>query len=448
MADSADHSNPTERYSAIEQAYCADQWGEVIDQGQNLLREIPRSSAPVPVGLKERVQLLMAHAHLYGFNERDVAVELYSDVLHSNAELPLRQIAEQGLQHCALPKQVDPVVIAAGTEEGTSPGPAAAATAAAPSQAGSQHQTPASLQPDAGELSGTALVSQNLNVTADADRAAALDRVTALAPESPEAAAATPAAPSSAATGSMAMPWLATGAMAAPAAAAAPSASAPTPWATVVTELAPAEPAPSPEALKAAVEAQPGAATSEAFAPATQPSPPAEHPMDREVTLIPEVVDEPELFEVHQADPRLAEELDLTVMEPESPIAVTAAEIVELPSTSLSAAAAIASAAILGATAAPAAAAATPTPLAWPESQAIPAKLEPDSTPGNKQSTAPGKPQSLLSMPNAASDATKESDVLCELFRNPPVPVKEEDHELLLGLLQVLVSADSAGDGG
>ena len=100
MAESAERSNLTERYTAIEQAYCADQWGAVIDQGQTLLREIPRSSDPVPEGLKERVQLLMAHAHLYGFNEQNVAEGLYSAVLHSKAEVALRQIAEQGLQQC------------------------------------------------------------------------------------------------------------------------------------------------------------------------------------------------------------------------------------------------------------------------------------------------------------------------------------------------------------
>ena len=453
MADSADHSNPTERYAAIEQAYCADQWGEVIDQGQSLLEEIPRTRAAVPEGLKERVQLLMAHAHLYGFNEQDIAEDLYSDVLHSKAELTLRQIAEQGLQQCALPKPVSPAVIEAGTEGEPSPGTAtgatAAAPAAAPSQAASQRQAPTSLQTSTGELSGPDPSSQNRKLTADADRAAALGSETALAPASPEPATTLVAANVNSATinppatGSLAMPWLVTGALAATTAAAAASA-APTPWAPPATQAATPEPT-TPSAAQQEVVAAAG----EALAPPVQQKTAQRtQPTAPEVTLIPEVVDEPELFDVHQADPRLAEELDLTVMEPEPPIAMTAAEIVELPSTSLSAAAAIASAAILGTTTGPAAEAKTPTPLTWQEKQTIKPESGAESAPGHQLSAAPAEPQSLLSLTGEALDTAAEPDVLFELFRNPPAPVEEEDPELLLGLLRVLVSAESAGDGG
>ena len=126
MAESADRSNPINSYGAIEKAYCADQWDEVIDQGQSLLQEISHSSAPVPEGLKERVQLLMAHAHLYGFNERDAAEDLYNAVFHSRAEVALRQIAEQGLLQCIAPQQGQAGALAAddGAVE-ASPGPAA-----------------------------------------------------------------------------------------------------------------------------------------------------------------------------------------------------------------------------------------------------------------------------------------------------------------------------------
>ncbi len=472
MAESADHSNSTERYAAIEQAYCADQWGEVIDQGQSLLREIPRASGPMPEGLKERVQLLMAHAHLYGFNERDIAEDLYSDVLHSKAELALRQIAEQGLQQCSLSQQESPAVIEAGKAAEASPVAAAEAPTAAPTPA--QSQAPASLQANASELCRPELLSQELKGTADTDRAAALGAETALPAQSPapaaslaaasvnpatnnqpvaSSAAATPAAPSSDTTGSLAMPWMVTGAMASTTAAAAASASAPTPWATAATQPATPEPTPSPEA-QAQQEAgeplppQPVATAGEALAPLAQPSAPLAQPTALDVTLIPEVVEEPELFEVHQADPLLAEELELTVMEPEPPIAVTAAEIVELPGTSLSAAAAIASAAILGAAASPAAAARTPANLTGQEKQTLKPEPGPEPAPGHEQNIAPGEPQSLLSLTKETPDFTADADVLCELFRNPPAPVEEEDPELLLGLLRVLVSADSAGDGG
>ena len=183
-------------------------------------------------------------------------------------------------------------------------------------------------------------------------------------------------------------------------------------------------------------------------APEEQPSAPLAQPSALDVTLIPEVVEEPELFEVHQADPLRAEELDLTVIEPEPPIPVTAAEIVELPSTSLSAAAAIASAAILGTTTGPAAEAKTPTPLTWQEKQTIKPESGAESAPGHQLSAAPGESQSLLSLTGEALDTAAEPDVLFELFRNHPAPVEEEDPELLLGLLRVLVSAESAGDGG
>ena len=344
-------------------------------------------------------------------------------------------------------------VIEAGTEGEPSPGTAtgatAAAPAAAPSQAASQRQAPTSLQTSTGELSGPDPSSQNRKLTADADRAAALGSETALAPASPEPATTLVAANVNSATinppatGSLAMPWLVTGALAATTAAAAASA-APTPWAPPATQAATPEPT-----TPSAAQQEMVAAAGEALAPPVQQKTAQRtQPTAPEVTLIPEVVDEPELFEVHQADPRLAEELDLTVMEPEPPIAMTAAEIVELPSTSLSAAAAIASAAILGTTTGPAAEAKTPTPLTWQEKQTIKPESGAESAPGHQLSAAPGESQSLLSLTGEALDTAAEPDVLFELFRNPPAPVEEEDPELLLGLLRVLVSAESAGDGG
>ncbi len=382
MAESADRRNPTERYGAIEKAYCADQWGEVIDQGQSLLEEIPRSSAPGPEGLKERVQLLMAHAHLYGFNERAAAEDLYSDVLHSKAELALRQIAEQGLQQCSLPNQTTTALSRAGKLQA--------------SASESQHQAPAA--------------------TADIERAAVPGSEPALAP--------TAMAPAS--TSSLAMPWLVAGTATSSAATAAPSSAAPTPWTTVATPLAPPATTPPP---------QPGDAASEASAPAATP---AAEP----APLIPEVVDEPELVEVHQADPSLAEELELTELEPPAPLALVDDDITASPST-LSAAATIASRERLqtqGDSGPPSSTEPLPL-LGWQEPQNIKPNLEPE---------APHQPQDLEPRNKPAPELEEEQEPLSELFSDPPTPMEEEeeDRELLLGLLRVVVSAGSAGDGG
>jgi hypothetical protein len=103
MADSALSTDLLERYGAIEQAYCQERWSSVIHEGQTLLGDLFRSGEAPPEGLKERLQLLVAHAFLYGLGDRDSAEDLYQSVLRSGAEASLRQIAEQGLQQCTLP---------------------------------------------------------------------------------------------------------------------------------------------------------------------------------------------------------------------------------------------------------------------------------------------------------------------------------------------------------
>ena len=165
-----------------------------------------------------------------------------------------------------------------------------------------------------------------------------------------------------------------------------------------------------------------------------------------EATLIPEVVEEPELFEVHQADPNLAEELDLTEMEPATADSNGDETTLEPLPGSLSATAAIASAAVLKAEAEQAGAAATPTSLAWRATGAIEQELE--LTPWLREADDRNDPRSRLTLTKESPGLAVTADAVCELFRDPPAPVEEEDHELLLGLLRVLVSAESAGDGG
>jgi len=440
MAESADRSNPIDSYGAIEKAYCADQWDEVIDQGQSLLQEISHSSAPVPEGLKERVQLLMAHAHLYGFNERDAAEDLYNAVLHSRAEVALRQIAEQGLLQCIEPQQGQAGALAAddGAVE-ASPGPAAEAplapTASQPRPdqelaedgAAAERAEPLGAEPmRTGRLSKERLDAEPVVTPSQ------LEPAPSPASRPAPAAAATPTVtPSSeAATSTLAMPWLtggAVGAAAGVAATARPS-TAPTPWAPTPTVTPAVASKPDPQApVLEPLEAVPQAPADEAIAP-------PEELATLDTTLIPEVVDEPELFEVHQADPALAEELDLTVLEPDLTIRPVAASGIN-GSESLRAAAEAA------------------------ELDRVAETTEEAAPPHGHQVQPQGSDQAVVLEPAAqilSPSATESPDQLAmgrdddvfELFRNPPTPVEEEDQELLLGMLRVLVSADSAGYSG
>jgi len=245
MAEFAETGDPTERYVAIETAYCQDRWPVVIDQGGRLLSQL----APEDVGLRQRLQLLMAHSYLYGFGERDAAEDLYRAVHESKAEASLRQIAAQGLQQCELP-----------------PPPASSPTAAIPlaqPAPGAPPQAPLSPE-DLPQPVGAPSLQEDIGPSLH-------ESVQALIPAVPKETAqeeglqeeATP--PLAAAP---VMPWLESGG--------APSAPAPAPAAASVPTSANWEPStPLREALEA------------------------------------EVIDEPELIEVHQADPSLAEEIEL-----------------------------------------------------------------------------------------------------------------------------------------
>ena len=214
----------TERYAAIEKAYCEDRWPVVIEQGGKLLNQLP----PEDMGLRQRLQLLMAHSYLYGYGERDAAEDLYRAVLESKAEASLRQIAAQGLEQCELPAQ-----------RLTTPTSAAQAPPQAPEEA-------AVLTPHA-PLNPEDLPKPVAGPSLEEDGGPSLhDSVQALIPAVTEASAVhQPAAP--------VMPWLETPA--------APAAEAP--------------------------------------------------PVPERETLVAEVIDEPEMIEVHQADPMLAEQIDL-----------------------------------------------------------------------------------------------------------------------------------------
>ena len=100
MPKSNQQWDPVTQYHAIEAAYRREQWSTVLKDGHSLLRLLPRSGEANIEDLKQRLQVLMAHAYLYGRQNREIAAEIYSNVLASRADTALRQIAEQGLMQC------------------------------------------------------------------------------------------------------------------------------------------------------------------------------------------------------------------------------------------------------------------------------------------------------------------------------------------------------------
>lgn len=87
-----------ERYAAIERFYAEQNWPEVEGQSQALMAELPADPAHP---LRQRLLLLLGHTRLYGRGDQAAATRYYQEVLASNPEPVLRQIAEQGLQQSA-----------------------------------------------------------------------------------------------------------------------------------------------------------------------------------------------------------------------------------------------------------------------------------------------------------------------------------------------------------
>jgi hypothetical protein len=272
MPEPADPRQPSERYGAIESAYCDDHWGDVISQGQALLDDLSRQDPQAaPEGLRERLQLLMAHAYLYGFGDRPTAEDLYGTVLRSRAEASLRLFAEQGLRQCDTPLPT------------RSTGNEAAAASAIPLPLA----VPATRRPpDRPHLAAEDLpqpIAPSLELESSRDEAEpeALRELPPTAIEVPPAPDLSAGTPRTHAVPILpVMPWLESRAVPDP-------------------PLEAASPAQPITAAAPGPEAQPLTAAQETNAPID--------------SLIPEVIEEPELIEVHQADPRLAEDLELTI---------------------------------------------------------------------------------------------------------------------------------------
>ena len=492
MADSALSTDLLERYGAIEQAYCQERWTSVIHDGQTLLGDLSRVDDTPPEGLKERLQLLIAHAFLYGLGDRDSAEDLYQAVLRSGAEASLRQIAEQGLQQCALPVATPEPQQEQGEQQvDLQPGSAAASTgetalwpeAATERQADSGISSPSGSVPSPQEGSAPPQGLQSDWGAATSQPAAgevgALGWLTAAATAVPQEPAAGPV-----------MPWLEAGAAVTAAAGEAfqpgqasrledpavrqdqesasgsppfPSGPAVAPLEAVPAETDPSvaagtadgmtdgEPPPvadaasrlSPEprtalqAIAASVVAgldQPSrrpqpdadaaapstaAASSdalssggdevEAFTRGLQASPPEER-------LVPEVVDEPELIELHQTDSLLREELLVPAVAEEVAPLSEAERDVQMQA---------ASEADLSA------------------GSDLPAGLErrgQDGIPGgfqDRRAEPPLAPVPAQEPAPVSADSRLQPVSSRRPFSGPPEPVAEEDPELLMGLLRV-----------
>ncbi|MCT0224956.1 hypothetical protein [Synechococcus sp. CS-1328] len=278
-------------YAAVELAYSEAHWAEALSLGQQLLGQLDPAANP---SLSVRLELLLGHTQLYGFGNASAAAEHYTTVQQARPEPILLDIAQQGLEHCQVllssTAAAEPVldgtehvdVVPGGAVQGTSDaeqergeaeGPQTAATGSAaalgvaaadaagaafpftPTAVGNSGvETPASAMPWMVDLGGS-----------DPGAQPAADGAGAVSMASNPFLQASAVMPASAAAGSLA--------------------------------LAPTGPA--------GIAVPDSQADREQAAAAPIPSGP----------IAVEVVDEPELIEVHQADPARAEEIEVVPIE-------------------------------------------------------------------------------------------------------------------------------------
>ena len=92
-----------QRYEAIERVYSERQWDDVARLSEELLLELPNEPADP---LRQRLQLLLGHTYLYGYQDSSTAAGFYNRVRAATEEPLLRDIADQGLAQCA--RQIAP----------------------------------------------------------------------------------------------------------------------------------------------------------------------------------------------------------------------------------------------------------------------------------------------------------------------------------------------------
>jgi len=272
--------DPFRRYEVIEKAYCEGRWATVLEAGTLLLRELSEEGGDEGEinGLRQRMHLLMAHTLLHGYGDRDAAEDLYTVVYRSDTESSLRQMAEDGLEQCHKP--LTSTFVAEEPED---------------NDADIQDRPRLFLPETENTALEAAVNSQN---SAKADPVIVFHPSESSPPEpEPEPVASPTLVPR-----------------------AARREGEESPGSEVATD--PFQPssrrARRPETLHLGVPVMPWLTPEESPAdgePGEEPSPPLGRRFfsgpPTAVPLIPEVVEEPELMEVHQANPYLAEEVDL-----------------------------------------------------------------------------------------------------------------------------------------
>jgi len=104
----ADQAN--DQYAALERLYSNRRWAELEASAEVLLAEMDGAVAGQRDGegdgdLRARVQLLLGHTRLYGFNDAGVAAEHYRQVLAAEPQALLHGIAQEGLNQCLATEQ-------------------------------------------------------------------------------------------------------------------------------------------------------------------------------------------------------------------------------------------------------------------------------------------------------------------------------------------------------
>ena len=108
MADQADTDQANDQYAALERLYSNRRWAELEASAEVLIAEMDGALAGQRDGdgdLRARVQLLLGHTRLYGFNDACVAAEHYRQVLAAQPQALLLGIAQEGLNHCLVTEQ-------------------------------------------------------------------------------------------------------------------------------------------------------------------------------------------------------------------------------------------------------------------------------------------------------------------------------------------------------